>query len=222
MDAHQDSDLIDDRELSFLIGVIALAFPWFVMAGLCPEGQAVTGYCHDQPSLSAYYGCTGFTRNFFVGALTAIGVFLWSYRGFRNEDESRHWTCVFGPLAGVAAVGVAFFPVIYHRNIHYSFAIILFALLVLLAVQFAIHNPGPLRWLFALCALAIAGSVAAAGYLGFVKNCPIRYAETSAVEFFGLVWLLNTKLHQSRLLRQGGARLIASIGKLRSWLQTIF
>lgn len=211
------TDLIDDRELSFLIGAVAMLFPCIVMVGLWPEVPDAARLCQHLDSLSSYYGCTGFTRNFFVGALTAIGVLLWSYRGFRNEDGSRPWTRIFGPVAGVAAIGVAFFPVLYHKYIHYACAITLFVMLVLLAIQFARHESSRLRWFFAGCALAITASVITAGLLGFVMHRPIRDAETAAVEFFGLAWLLNTRLHQSPLVQKFIARVMNGIASLLGW-----
>ena len=57
-----------------------------------------------QTSISAYYWTEHFERNFFVGTLCSISVFLILYKAYTTlEDRILD-------LAGVAASGVAFFP----------------------------------------------------------------------------------------------------------------
>lgn len=55
-----------------------------------------------QSSISAYYYTS--MRDVFVGTLCAIGVFLFSYRGYERSDD------IAGDLACVFAIGVALFP----------------------------------------------------------------------------------------------------------------
>jgi hypothetical protein len=85
------------RGLAFL--AIAFPFALWAAAGI-------------HPSLSAYYHCSrggcgagaGEARDVLVGVLWATGTFLFFYRGYtRKEDWALN-------LAGVAALGVAFFP----------------------------------------------------------------------------------------------------------------
>ena len=57
-----------------------------------------------QTSMSAYYWTLDLERNLFVGVLCSIGVFLLLYKGY-NWLEDRILD-----LAGLSAVGVAFFP----------------------------------------------------------------------------------------------------------------
>jgi len=57
-----------------------------------------------QTSLSAYYWTRDFERNFFVGVLCAVAVFLLLYKGYSwIEDRVLD-------LAGLCAAGMAFFP----------------------------------------------------------------------------------------------------------------
>ena len=53
-------------------------------------------------SISAYYGTP--LRDYFVGSLCAIGICLWLYKGITDEEDYALNS------AGVAAIGVAFFP----------------------------------------------------------------------------------------------------------------
>ena len=57
-----------------------------------------------QTSISAYYWTHDLERNFFVGALCAIGIFLLLYKGY-NWKEDRVLDA-----AGISAAGIAFFP----------------------------------------------------------------------------------------------------------------
>lgn len=79
------------------IGYLGLALPFVLSIG----GYFVFGK-GIQTSISSYY-YTGM-RDFFVGVLCAIGVFLLSYKGYERIDA------VAGDLACVFGVGVALFP----------------------------------------------------------------------------------------------------------------
>lgn len=80
------------------IGVLGLALPIVLPLGawLLFDAQSL------EDSISDYYH-TGM-RNIFVGILCAIGVFLFSYKGFERKDD------IAGDLACIFAVGVAIFP----------------------------------------------------------------------------------------------------------------
>lgn len=78
------------------IGLAAVAI-------LLPVGLWI-GSGAPRPSISDYYHAGGWMRDLFVGALSAIGVFLVLYRGYSwKEDRALD-------LAGVAALVVAFVP----------------------------------------------------------------------------------------------------------------
>ena len=80
-----------------------------LLAALIPAAFLMSSFVFHrtgfQTSLSAYYWTLDPERNFFVGALCAIGVFLLLYKGYTLlEDRVLD-------VAGLCAVCVAFFPV---------------------------------------------------------------------------------------------------------------
>jgi hypothetical protein len=79
------------------IGFLGISLP-FVLS----LGALVIFHTGIQESISSYY-YTGM-RDVFVGTLCAIGVFLFSYKGYESKDD------VAGDLACAFAVGVALFP----------------------------------------------------------------------------------------------------------------
>ena len=92
-------------------------------------------------SISAYYHENS-TRDVFVAALSIIGVFLITYRGYNSYER---W---FSSLQGVAALGVAFFPTTdpdvtmpaWIGWVHYLSAGLLFALMAFFAFVFFPKN----------------------------------------------------------------------------------
>jgi len=80
------------------IGILGVAFPVVLVIGTI----IASGSDHILGSISEYYHSV--MRNIFVGILCAIGLFLFSYRGYKQIDN------VMGNLACIFALGVAFFP----------------------------------------------------------------------------------------------------------------
>lgn len=83
------------------IAVLALLFPLVLWIGGSFEGIQL------QDSMSAYYHASvdgKSVRDFFVGILFAIGVYLFLYKGYSTKEN---WALNF---AGIFAVGVAIFP----------------------------------------------------------------------------------------------------------------
>jgi hypothetical protein len=80
------------------VGWIGLLLPFTMMTGVCLlfDEEII------QSSISDYY-YTGM-RDVFVGAICAIALFLFFYRGY---DKWDNWT---GNLAGFFAIGIAWFP----------------------------------------------------------------------------------------------------------------
>ncbi|MGH3859237.1 DUF998 domain-containing protein [Actinokineospora sp.] len=79
------------------IGLIGLALPPVLILGkILLDGGGL------QNSLSGYY-YTGM-RDVLVGAMWAVGVFLFCYRGYSVVDD---WVA---NIAGISAIGVAIFP----------------------------------------------------------------------------------------------------------------
>lgn len=83
-----------------VVGYIGAGLPFALAAGRLLLPEATPAWPR---SMSGYYW-TGI-GNVFVGALSAIGVFLFSYRGYDWRDK------IAGRLACIFAIGVAIFPV---------------------------------------------------------------------------------------------------------------
>ena len=79
------------------VGAVGLALP--IVLG--PGGWLVYGIA-IQDNMSSYYHTA--MRDVFVGAMSAIGIFLYCYRGY---DWIESWTANVGCIS---ALGVAFFP----------------------------------------------------------------------------------------------------------------
>ncbi len=80
------------------VGILGVSFPVILVVG----SVVACGYDHILGSISEYYHSV--MRNIFVGTLCAIGLFLFSYRGYKQIDN------IMGNLACFFALGVAFFP----------------------------------------------------------------------------------------------------------------
>src|ERR1700751_1595083 len=99
----QPQEITDTLVLSYLdlrksVGVIGTLLPFVVSIGKM---------LLDSPGLlssvsSYYYSVMG---DVFVGSMCAIGVFLWSYKGYDWRDA------VAGTITAVCAIGVALFPI---------------------------------------------------------------------------------------------------------------
>jgi hypothetical protein len=90
------SYVISYLNLRRTVGWIAILLPFSLLAGVIVLGSAVPG------SVSGYYYSP--MRNVLVAALCVLGVFLISYNGYDRLDSA------ITNVAGVAAIGVAFFP----------------------------------------------------------------------------------------------------------------
>ena len=95
-----------------LVGYVAFFFPWIVL--LVDWMRPTPALIESPKSISAYY-YTGAVA-FFVGSLFAVSAFLFTYRGFKDE-YGRRTDMIFGWLAGIAALVVAFFPTYPPRDV---------------------------------------------------------------------------------------------------------
>jgi hypothetical protein len=102
------------------VGLIGLCLPVVLLAysGAFHGGEL-------ESSISHYYYTD--MRNLFVGALCAVGLFMFFYAGYSWVDD---WT---GNIAGLSAIIAAFFPTIpvngsteWYNNLHLPFAALLF------------------------------------------------------------------------------------------------
>lgn len=118
---HVDKAIVENyRKLRTRIGIRALAFPLVLIAVGALWGLSV------QATLSHYYFAKDPVggridafpvRLWFCGFLFVVGIFLYKYRGF-SENENR-WLS----LAGLFALGVAVFPMSVNGVNHYDFVL---------------------------------------------------------------------------------------------------
>lgn len=191
-----------------LIGYLGLALPavLWIIAGLRPmeglERWKVLG------SISAYY-YTGATAAF-VGILVTLGLYLFTYRGYRNK--AYPWERVAALLAGAAALAVAFFPAEareplvepswWSRStgwIHYGAAVILFGMFCYFSLfLFTRSDPTPGRTplaekkrrnsFYRACGFAILAGLVWAGVASYLGK-PIFLPESVMLAAFAFSWL---------------------------------
>lgn len=107
------------------IGIIGFALPITLLLSVLLFGV------HMKTSISGFY----YTQmgDVLVGALSAIGIFLLTYKGYKRVDGERLSDKVVARFAGASAIGVALFPVgaatplttgftFHNPLIHYIFA----------------------------------------------------------------------------------------------------
>ncbi len=80
-----------------VIGILGIGLPMIVILGGFIQNGFVFG-----DSISSYYYTN--MRDFFVGLLCCVGLFLMSYKGYEKIDD------VTGNISGIFAFGIAFFP----------------------------------------------------------------------------------------------------------------
>ena len=122
-DSTEERLLISHLRLRRIMGVLGVTLPFVLMLW----GFALSEGLRD--SISDYYGLR--TRDAFVGTLVVIGLFLCVYRGYERRDD------LFGWLACLLALGVAFFPNKpegWQSIVHFSSAVSLFIVLSLFSL----------------------------------------------------------------------------------------
>jgi len=178
------------------VGWIGLLLPFVLMFGvfLIFKGEII------QESISHYYH-TGM-GDVFVGALCAVALFLFFYSGHDKWDD---WA---GNIAGLFAIGVAWFPATEVGQsdltgiIHFTFAALFFLTLALFSLLlFTRKGSNPTQQklarnkVYVICGLImITCLVAIAIYLNFIQNNNhgsgfVFWAETIALVAFGVSWL---------------------------------
>ncbi|MDQ2088885.1 hypothetical protein [Marimonas arenosa] len=83
------------------LGYLGFSMPFLLLAVGFVFGKA-------EPSISDYYHTI--LRDIFVGTLTAIGVFLICYTGFRRDERERFSDDLVTTVAGISALVAAFVP----------------------------------------------------------------------------------------------------------------
>ena len=82
------------------LGYLGLLLPVLLILGGLGFGA--------EPSISDYYH--SLLRDIYVGILTAIGIFLICYTGFRRDEKQRFSDDLVTTIAGIAALVAAFVP----------------------------------------------------------------------------------------------------------------
>jgi succinate dehydrogenase/fumarate reductase cytochrome b subunit len=201
-------DDLSGRSHRQLIGVLGLALPivLVVIAGIRPNDEATRWILQD--SISAYYYTSAIAA--FVGLLVALALFLLTYRGYANKYQWADRAAAV--TAGVAALGVAFFPTTAplptlqlpwwtptFRIVHYAFAVVLFTMFAVFSLWlFRLTTGGRekprdkrLRNAFYLgCGIVIVASMVWAGVAG-AKGSPIFAPESLALVAFAASWLVK-------------------------------
>lgn len=198
-------------EASFIVlrrgmAVIALLFPLAFIA------SSWAGRTAWQPSMSAYYWTEDLERNFYVGGLCAIGVFLILYKGYTIAED---WIL---NVAGACAVGTAFFAMTRDSDcspggssLHSVFAVAFFACIAFVCIVMSrnslAHEPDSKRkktfllwyWIFAI-AMGIGVFAALAVKLlplektqSLCENGWTFWCESFAIWSFAAFWFLKTK-----------------------------
>jgi len=187
------------------IGIIGITLPFVLIFGKWLfEGPGIL------PSISAYYYSV--MRDVFVGSLCAVGVFLLSYRFDLLSD-------IAGDVAGIAAIGAAFFPTppaagatqhqIMIGYAHSIFTALFFAALAFFAlVLFPRLDPGKQlteqkkarNAIYRACGIVILVCIALSIADLFLHSVqwlqalnPGFWLETLAILVFGLAWFIKGK-----------------------------
>jgi hypothetical protein len=180
----------------------------FSLPFILPAGFVILFSRHDFPgSISGYY-YTGM-RNYLVAALCVLGALFIGYDAY--NDKLDFWIT---NLAGLFAVGVAFFPTSPaaaspHQKdigyIHFVFAALLFTMLASMALRFTKTNPdgdstsqkSRRNVIYRFCAALIAASMLVAFVANFLpatvkQNMPsLFWFEAISVVAFSVSWLVK-------------------------------
>jgi hypothetical protein len=197
----------DSLIISYLTMRKLVGWTGFLLPFVLPIGYWIFFSGNFPNSMSGYY-YTGM-RNVLVGSLCVLGVFLAGYYAYK--DNFDFWIT---NLAGLFAVGVAFFPTqpansSPHQkdigHVHFVFAALLFVMLAVMALRFTKTGPGNERTprkkqrnlAYIICAALIAVSMIIAFVANFLpasikSGVPsLFWFEAIAVVAFSVSWLVK-------------------------------
>lgn len=196
----ENPQVISYLTLRKLIGVLGVLLPVILVLGCFSFGPCKS----IQDSISDYYHTN--MRDVFVGILFAIGLFLFSYKGYDDRDN------IAGNLACLFALGVALFPTGDETSIisiiHFASATLLFMTLSYFCFfLFTLCEPGPptsmkiiRNRVYRTCGGVILMCIfLIAVYMWFLsKNFPnlanfqpVFWLESIALWAFGFSWLIK-------------------------------
>lgn len=206
--------------ISYLALRIGLGFVGISLPIVLIIGSFLFSNCGTlQASISHYYYTV--MGNYFVGALSAVAMFLFFYKGYDKQDAAV------ANLAGFCALGVAFFPtgVDYAstcnyitsqmpsvNTIHYLSAGLLFSCfayfsLVLFTKTHQPHNITPHKKIrnniYKICGLVIVACILLLAIYHFVGNLQLKLAmykptlvlESIALFAFGISWVTKGEMY---------------------------
>jgi hypothetical protein len=198
------------RSLRRTIGFLGLALPVLLAFGKWMlESPGI------EPSISDYYYTV--MGSVFVGSLSAIGITLYSYKGYRKSTSTALGSVddIAGTIAGIAAIGVALFPTPHSEDaiaqaigqVHFTCATIFFLTLAFFALKlFRKTDPSkPMtaqkklrNGIYTVCGCLILLCVTLiAIYSSYWRNTvlsaldPVFWLEAIAVWAFGISWLVK-------------------------------
>jgi hypothetical protein len=204
------------------VGIIGSSLPFVLVVGTwLLDGWGI------QSSISAYY-YTGM-RDVFVGSLCATGVFLLSYRGYDQADDTA------GNLACVFAVGLALLPtspatgattaqtVVGYAHLMFASAYFL-TLAYFSLVLFRKTNPSgrmterkvqrnivytACGYTILVCVGLIVVNASLFSHAAFQRADPVFWLESAAVLAFGISWLTKGEA----ILADVSPRRVAAAGR---------
>lgn len=177
------------------IGAIGIALPFVLIFGKqLVQGGGLIG------SLSGYYYTD--LRDVFVGAMCAVGVFLFAYYGHDRIDN------IASTVAGLGAIGLAVFPTTPGQDatdwqrtagvLHLTFAAVFFLMLAYFCLRLFPHDgeqPPGTGVVYRVCGaviLACLALIVVTGTLHLVPSLhPALWLEAIAVWAFGVAWMLK-------------------------------
>ncbi len=96
----EDPQLISFKTLRKAVGWLGISLPPALLMG----NYIFSNCTHIQDAISHYYYTI--TGNLLVGILCSTALFLIAYKGYPDDKRDNRWT----NWAGIAALGIAFFP----------------------------------------------------------------------------------------------------------------
>jgi hypothetical protein len=214
----KDPDELSLQEHRRLIGYLGLALPvgLYLLAGIRPTPGLLPWDLLS--SVSAYYYSGAVAL--FTGVLFALSLFLWSYKGYKDERADR----VVGKVGGGAAALVALIPTAsptdpqrrpvvvlawwrpWMDRVHYGSAVTLFVSFILFALwlfrKTAVVNRGDRPAdkkrrdaVYLVCGVVMIGAVIWAGVATLLDRS-IFWPEAIAIEAFAISWLTKGEAHE--------------------------
>lgn len=193
--------IISYNTLRRAVGILGISLPLILVVG----SVALDKENHILNSISSYYHTS--MGNGFVGILCAVALFMFSYLGYDYKDN------IAGHLAGLFALGIAFFPnntchpETLINKLHLTSAILFFCTLIYFSLGlFPKSDKDKKEWeqpkkdrntVYYTCGFTMAGAILTiAVYMIWFKDIqwlkkldPVFWLETIALVAFGISWL---------------------------------